>query len=221
MRIAIIGSGRLGTTAARLLAQAGHDVALANSRGPGSLAGVVAGLGERVRAASIESAAATADLVLVAIPFERFRELPAEALAGKLVVDAMNHFPGGGELPSIDAGATTSSELVATHLRSARVVKAFNTMQWQVLGGHGSADGGDGRLALFVAGDDEDGKHTVSRLIDEIGFAPVDTGGLAAGGRRQQPGSPLFTELARRRRARLDPPGITAREARRLSLNAA
>jgi predicted dinucleotide-binding enzyme len=212
MRIAIIGSGSIGATAARLFVAAGHDVAIANSRGPDSLAALVASLGPRARAESVAGAAADAELVLVAIPFRRYRELPAEALAGKVVIDATNEF---GEV------APSSSELLAAHLPGARVVKAFNTMQWQVLGGHGRPDGGDGRLALFVAGDDDGAKLAVARLIDEIGFAAVDTGGLAAGGRRQQPGSPLFTELGRRRRAGLDPPGMTAREARSLSLSAA
>jgi len=90
--------------------------------------------------------------------------------------------------------STTSSELLAAHLPEERVVKAFNTMMWRVLRDRGKPGGGNDRLALFVAGDDPDAKALVSGLIEEIGFAPVDTGNLAQGGRRQQPGSAIYGE---------------------------
>jgi 8-hydroxy-5-deazaflavin:NADPH oxidoreductase len=207
MRIGIIGAGNLGATAARLFVDAGHEVAIANSRTPGSLAGLVAELGDRSRAATVEGAATFGELVLVAIPFERHRGLPAEALAGRVVIDAMNDYA------NAEDGEATSSELLAAHLPDARVVKAFNTMQWEVLRDRGNPRRREDRLVLFVAGDDVDAKRRVARLIEEIGFAPVDTGGLADGARRQQPGSPLFSELARRRRAAEDPPGFTEHDA--------
>jgi predicted dinucleotide-binding enzyme len=95
----------------------------------------------------------------------------------------------------IEFGELTSSELVARHLRGARLVKAFNTMYFKTLAAQGRRDAPvDDRLALFVAGEDADAKAVVSRLIQEIGFAPVDTGSLHDGGRLQQPGSRIFSD---------------------------
>jgi predicted dinucleotide-binding enzyme len=188
MRIGIIGSGRIGSTAARLFVDAGHEVALANSRGPETLTDTVEELGERARATTVEDAASSAELVLVAIPFGRYLELPPEALGGRIVVDAMNYFPDrDGHLRELDEDATTSTELLAAHLPDARVVKAFNTMRAADLGERGSQGPMDERLVMPVAGDDKEAKDRVSALIEEIGFAPIDSGNLAEGGRRQQP----------------------------------
>jgi predicted dinucleotide-binding enzyme len=190
--IGIIGSGKIGGTAAKLFSRAGHRVVLANSRGPESLAAEVASLGPGVRAGTVDDAAKFGQLVLVAIPLGKYQTLPASALSGKIVIDAMNYYPQrDGELP---LGGRTSSELVAGHLPSARVVKAFNTMFFETLGSRGRTDvADDDRLALFVAGDDADAKAVVARLIEEIGFAPVDTGPLRDSG-RQQPGSPIYNK---------------------------
>jgi 8-hydroxy-5-deazaflavin:NADPH oxidoreductase len=215
MRIGVIGAGNLGAAAARLFVRAGHEVALARSRGPDGLGVLVAELGPRAHATTVEHAARFGEVVLVAVPFERYRELPAQALAGKIVIDAMNHYPGPDDgFPEIATGATTSSELLAEHLQGARVVKAFNTMYWKLLADQGHPPAAEERLALFLAGDDDEAKRLVSGLIEEAGFAPVDTGGLADGARRQQPGAPVYTELARRRKEGTDPPGLTESEAR-------
>jgi predicted dinucleotide-binding enzyme len=195
MRIAVIGSGRIGSTAARLFAQAGHEVTIANSRGPETLTDLVDELGEGVRAATVEDAASSAELVLVAIPFGRYRDLPAEALTGKIVVDAMNYYPErDGHVRELDEDTTTSTELLAAHLPGARVVKAFNTMKSGNLGQRGSHGPLDERLVMFVAGDDHEAKERVSNLIEEIGFAPIDDGSLPEGGRRQQPGSSVYVK---------------------------
>ncbi len=196
MKIGIIGSGRIGGTAARLFVRTGHEVAIANSRGPDSLADFVDELGANARAATVDEAADFGDVVLEAIPFSHYRDLPADHLAGKIVIDADNYYPArDGHIDELDSDRTTSTELIARHLEGARMVKAFNTMVSTTLGSEGRPDAPrDKRLALFVAGDDEDAKRVVSELIDEIGFAPVDTGSLAEGGRRQQPGSPIYTE---------------------------
>jgi 8-hydroxy-5-deazaflavin:NADPH oxidoreductase len=194
MEIGIIGSGKIGATAARLFVDAGHNVAIANSRGPDSLTDLVQDLGESARPATVEDAASSAELVLVAIPFGRYGELPAEALGNRIVVDAMNYYPErDGHVRELDEDTTTSTELLAAHAPDARVVKAFNTMRWTDLGERGSQGPLDERLVLFVAGDDQEAKERVSALIEEIGFAPVDTGSLAEGGRRQQPGSSVYT----------------------------
>jgi 8-hydroxy-5-deazaflavin:NADPH oxidoreductase len=210
MRIGIIGGGKIGATAAQLFVEAGHEVSIANSRGPETLREVVDDLGPRARAADPADAAAFGELVLVAIPFGRYRELPAEPLADKTVIDAMNYYPRrDGNYPELDEDRTTSSELLAAHLPRSRVIKAFNTMVWSTLRDRGEQGPRDERLALFVAGDDPESKDRVTRLIEEIGFAAVDTGGLAEGGRRQQMGSPLIAR------------DVTAREAEEAPTRAA
>jgi predicted dinucleotide-binding enzyme len=190
MNIGIMGSGNIGATAARLFAGAGHEIALSNSRGPESLQELVADIGPHVRAATIEEAADFGDVVLLAIPFFAYETLPADRLAGKVVADATNYYPGrDGEM---DLGGLGSSELLARHLPDARIVKAFNTMYYETLGAGGRSDAPPGeRLVLFVAGDDADAKAVVSGLIEEIGFTPVDVGTLEDG-RKQQPGSPIY-----------------------------
>ncbi len=191
MNIGIIGSGNIGATAARLFAGAGHNVAISNSRGPESLRDLVSDIGENASAASVNDAADFGEVVLVAIPFFAYESLPADRLEGKIVVDANNYYPGrDGEM---DFGGLTSSEVISNHLPGARLVKAFNTMYFQTLATEGKESEVD-RLVLFVAGDDEEAKSTVSQLIREIGFSPVDTGSLKEGGRRQQPGSPIYNK---------------------------
>ena len=190
MNIGIVGSGKIGATAARLFAEAGHGVAISNSRGPETLEGLVADLGPRARASTVEEAADFGEVVLAAIPFFAYEALPTDLLAGKTVVDAMNFYPGrDGE---IDLDGLGSSELLARHLPDARIVKAFNTMYYEMLGSRGrpAAPLGE-RLVLFVAGDGEEAKAVVSGLIEEIGFTPVDVGALKDG-RKQQPGSPIY-----------------------------
>jgi predicted dinucleotide-binding enzyme len=193
MRIAILGSGRIGATLARRLTEAGHEVTLANSRGAASLGPLVAELGPQAHAAdSIAAAATGADVVVLALPFRVYDRLPAGAIAGKVVIDAMNYYPGSGdELPQLADDSTTSSELVARQLPGARVVKAFNTMVSTQLGADGRPAGDPERLVIFVAGDDGEAKAVVRTLADDIGFDSVDHGGLAAG-RAQQPGSAVY-----------------------------
>ncbi len=189
MRIGIIGSGNIGGTLAALFGARGHEVRLANSRGPQSLRD----LPEGVRAATVEEAARDSQVVVVAIPFGRFTDLPAEAFDGTVVVDTGNYYAQrDGAIPQIDEGSTTSTELVAAHLKGARTVKAFNTLYYVKLREDGRPDApAADRLAIPLAGDDADAKRIVSGLIEEIGFAPVDAGALADG-RRQEPGAPVY-----------------------------
>jgi hypothetical protein len=176
MRIGIVGSGNIGATAAGLFEEAGHDV-LMGSRSDGR----------------VEEACAFGEMVLIAIPFAAHTTLPADPLDGRIVIDAMNYYPGrDGHVAELDADRTTSSELLGEHLPGARIVKAFNTLQAETLGEEGLPPGDPQRLVLLVAGDDANAKRHVADLIDEIGFEPVDTGGLADGGRLQQPGSELY-----------------------------
>lgn len=184
MNIGIIGAGNIGVTAARLFSQAGHQVALSNSRGPETLAQKVRNLGPNVTAMRAEDAAAFGEVVLEAIPFGRYRELPADALAGKVVISASNYFPErDGE---IDFGGLTQTELVAQHLCGSKVVKAFNTIYWEHLRDHGDTRRPlSERRTILIAGDDAEAKALVTRLIEEIGFAAVDTGTLANSSRQE------------------------------------
>ena len=117
MKIGIIGSGNIGATTARLFAGAGHEVTIANSRGPESLTELVHDIGPQARAATVEDAARASDVVLVAIPLRACPDLPADAFAGKIVIDANNYYPQrDGEIAGLESGETTSSELLARHL---------------------------------------------------------------------------------------------------------
>jgi len=197
MRIGILGAGHIGATTARLFARAGHEVALSNSRGPASLEGLVAQINRevraaRVRAATPQDAAAFGDVILLALPWRAREAWPGPAaVRGKIVIDAMNAYTTTGGV--VDLGAGTSSEEVAKRLAGARLVKAFNTINWEHLGGQGRPDLPlPRRRAIFLAGDDAEAKRTVARLVEEIGFGPVDTGTLREGGRSQQPGTLVY-----------------------------
>jgi predicted dinucleotide-binding enzyme len=192
MRIGLIGAGSIGSTLAELAIEHGHDVVLSNSRGPETLAGLVSGLGGRASAATAAEAAAAGDLVVVTIPLKNYRQVPVAELAGKTVVDTNNYYPPrDGQIPELDSGATTSSELLAAHLPAARIVKAFNTLYFKDLGSRGGPAGTPDRRALPIAGDDAGAKRVVTALIEEFGFDVVDAGGLAEG-RRFEPGSPAY-----------------------------
>lgn len=208
LKIGIIGSGNIGATLAQLFAKAGHLVEISNSRGPVSLKTLVKSINSKnVSASTPEGAVRFADVVLLAIPWRQKHELPpSDLFREKIVVDAMNPYSENFEV--IDLGDSTSSEEVRKQLSGARLVKAFNTMYYEMLR-TGGRKSGDERLVLFVAGDDLDAKAVVSRLVDEIGFTPVDTGSLREGGRKQQPGSsiyndPMTVHVAHKRLAELD-----------------
>ena len=193
MNIGIVGSGHIGGTLAGKLAQVGHDVALANAHGPQSLQERLENMGDRVRAATVEEAERFGEVVIVAIPFGQYRTLSPELLRGRIVVDTGNYYPQrDGNFAELDDDATTSCELVAEHLQGARVVKAFNALRSDVLRDEGKPVGAPSRLAMPLAGNDAGAKHVVAGLIDQIGFDPVDLGSLAEGGRRIQPGSPVY-----------------------------
>ena len=193
MKIGIIGSGNIGATAAKLFVNAGHEVAIGNSRGPESLTSVVNSIGANIKAKSVEDAIKFGEVILLAIPWRKRQELlPAsELFDSKIVIDAMNPYSENFEL--IDLGNSNSSEEVLKQIPSSRLVKAFNTIYYEHLSTKGNPNAPkEDRFAIFVAGDDTDAKATVSKLIEDIGFAAVDTGSLKEGGRKQQPGSPIY-----------------------------
>jgi predicted dinucleotide-binding enzyme len=194
MKIGIIGAGNIGATAAKLFVEAGHQVTIANSRGPETLQSLVEEIGTGATAATIQEAATFGEVVLVAIPFGKYQTLPTTELQGKIVIDANNYYPGrDGRIAELDREGTTSSELLATHLRGARVVKGFNTIWYEHLRTQGNIELPlEVRRVIFIAGDDPEAKVTVARLIEAIGFAAVDTGMLHEGGKRQQPDAPVY-----------------------------
>jgi predicted dinucleotide-binding enzyme len=201
MKIGILGSGRIGAVAARLFVVAGHEVAIANSRGPESLQALVQELGPQAHAMTTIDAARFGDVVLLAVPWHVEAALPpAEVLRNKIVVDAMNPYdPAGG---FFNLGGSTSSEIVLQHMPGARLVKAFNTIYYEHLANRGRMDLPlEDRHAIYVAGDDPEAKAIVASLIRDIGFAPVDTGGLRDGGRLQEPDSPIYNETYTSREA--------------------
>lgn len=192
MRIGIIGAGMIGATAARLFVRAGHQVAVSNSRGPETLRELIAELGPDAKAMTVDDAARFGEVVLLAVPWRTPEALPSpETVGGKIVIDAMNPYNASGAIA--DLGDTTSSEETARRLPGARLVKAFNTIYYQHLATQGRTNLPEAeRRAIFVAGDDAEAKATVSRLVRELGYAPVDTGDLREGGRRLQPNTPIY-----------------------------
>lgn len=185
--IGLIGAGHIGSQLARLAVAHGYDVVVSNSRGPETLASLVRELGPRARAATPAEAAAAGDIVVVTIPLKSYRTVPAAPLAGKIVIDTNNYYPQrDGHIAELDNESTTTSELLQAHLPQSKVVKAFNHIYASELTTHGQPAGSKNRRALVIAGDDENAKAAVARLIDEFGFDVVDAGPLKESWRIQR-----------------------------------
>ena len=193
MRIGIIGAGAVGGTLARGLAQRGHQVSIANSRGPESLAVLAARIG--ATPVSVVDAANTGEIVIISIPTKAVADLPRDLFANVpssvVVIDTGNYHPElrDGRIDAIDRGML-DSQWVGHRLRRP-VIKAFNNILAKSLLENGVPRGMTGRIALSVAGDSFDAKATVLRLVDDLGFDPVDGGDLDNSW-RQQPGTPAY-----------------------------
>lgn len=194
MKIGIIGSGNVGGTLTRLLTKLGHDVSVANARGPQSLADLAAQTG--AKAVSVEEAARGQEIVVIAIPQGQVMSLSKDLFKSVpddiIVVDASNYYPRerDGRIEAIESSATESGWVSRTLGRP--ITKAFNNIfadDWEPLG---KSAGTPGRVALPVAGDDANAKAAVMHLIDELGFDSVDAGGIGDSW-RQQPGTPVYT----------------------------
>lgn len=205
MKISIVGAGNIGGTLTRRLRQLGHQVFIANSRGPDSLAALAAETG--ATAVTVKDAARSGEVVIVAIPENRVQDLPADLFQGVpdsvVVVDTGNYYPRqrDGRIDGIEEGMTESG-WVARRL-GRPVIKAFNSMMAGSLMQRGRPKGNPDRISVPVAGDDPKGKAVVLQLIEELGFDGIDAGGLAESW-RQQPGSPVYTkdfDVERARRA--------------------
>jgi predicted dinucleotide-binding enzyme len=193
MKIGIIGAGQIGGTLTRRLRSLGHAIFVANSRGPETLAALAAETG--ATPVTVREAARSGELVVVTIPEKNIPKLPAGlfegAPRGLVVVDTGNYYPRqrDGRIEPIEAGIT-ESRWVEQQLGHP-VVKAFNNIYARHLLELGRPRGIPGRIALPVAGDDDAAKSVVMRLIDELGFDPIDAGGLDDSW-RQQPGTPVY-----------------------------
>ena len=194
MRIGIIGAGNIGGTLARRFAELGHEVRVANSRAPETVAATVTETGaEAVWAAD---AAADADVVVVSIPQKNTPDLAKGIVdarkPGAPVIETNNYYPQqrDGFIQAIEDG-TPESVWVAEQLGADPVYKVFNGIWWKHLLENGVPAGSAGRIALPIAGRDGAAKETVFALVDELGFDPVD-GGTLAESWRQQPGTPVY-----------------------------
>lgn len=196
MKIGIIGAGHIGSNAARLFVKAGHLVSICNSRGPETLDSLIKQLGDDATAQSVDDVINFGDVIFISIPFGKYDELPVNGFDGKIVIDSNNYYPDrDGPFPELDAGTTTSSEMLEQHLGGARIVKGFNTIWFEHLKTQGNSDLPlAARRAIFIAGDDSEAKQVVAGLIEGIGFSAVDTGFLSEGGRLQQPGSAIYNQ---------------------------
>jgi predicted dinucleotide-binding enzyme len=191
-RIGFIGSGHIGSTLARLAIRSGHHVVLSNSRGPQTLAQLVADLGPHATAELPLQVAEAGEIIVVAIPLRAYQHVPVNALGGKVVIDTNNYYwQRDGHIAELDAGTATSSGLLQQFLPTSHVVKAFNHIRYDELASEGTPPGAPDRRALAVFGDDAGAKSTVSALIDSIGYDVVDGGPLAESW-RIEPGHPAY-----------------------------
>jgi predicted dinucleotide-binding enzyme len=187
MTVGLIGAGHIGSQIARLAVANHYDVVISNSHGPWTLSALVAELGPRARAATVLDAGKAGDIIVVSVPLKNYRAVPVEPLACKIVIDTNNYYPKrDGHIPELDNESTTTSELLQAHLPTSKVVKAFNHIYAAALTTDGQPAGTKNRRALVIAGDDEEAKSTVTRLLNQFGFDTVDAGPLKEGWRIQR-----------------------------------
>lgn len=194
MKIGIIGAGLIGGTLARRWVQLGHDVSIANSRGPETLKDVAKETG--AKAVTVQEAAKATDLIVVTIPQKAVPALPEGLFANTpkdaVIIDTGNYYPvRDGQIQALDNGQV-ESEWVAS-LIGRPVIKVFNNIFFKSLGENGKPQGTPGRIALPVAGDSPEAKDKVLKWVDELGFDAIDAGSLADSW-RQQPGTPVYTQ---------------------------
>ncbi|MRJ77463.1 NADP oxidoreductase [Aeromicrobium sp. SMF47] len=206
--IGILGAGQVGSTLARAVIEVGHDVVIANSRGPATLKDLVERLGPHARAASVAEAAAAADVAFVAFPYAPDDRLPVDELAGKVVIDNNNYMVWrDGHFPEVDSGARTIHELRQEQLPGAKLVKAFSHVQFharheirvpadrlpgiiRLAGRAGAPD----RKALVVSSDHPEAVRLITGLYDELGFDAVDNSPLSESW-RSAPGTPMWRHI--------------------------
>jgi 8-hydroxy-5-deazaflavin:NADPH oxidoreductase len=192
LRLGIVGAGKLGTTLARAAIAAGYDVAISGSGPADDIALTVDVLATGARGATTDEVVRHADIIVLAVPTHRFRELPSELFAGKILIDAMNYWqPVDGEDPELTAEPDGTSMVVQERFPSARLVKSLNQLGYHQLEENVRPKGAPDRIAIGAAGNDRLAVREVMRLLDRLGFDPVDAGPLNNGLALEPDGSPI------------------------------
>ncbi|MDN3497027.1 NAD(P)-binding domain-containing protein [Planococcus sp. APC 4015] len=189
-KVGIIGAGHIGSTLARGLAERGYEVVISNSRGPETLADLVADIGDNVTPATAQDAAAAGDIVIVTVPLKNLEEVPVDPLAGKIVLDTNNYYwERDGRIEALEEKRTTTLGMLQEHLPTSKVAKAFNHIMSADILTTGSEAGTPDRRALATASDHPEASALVTALYDEFGFDTVDIGSVAESWRveRDQP----------------------------------
>ena len=193
-RLGIVGAGKFGTTLARTAVAAGYDVAISGSGPAGNIALTIDVLASGAHAATTDEVVAHADVIILAVPTHRFRELRPDLFAGKVLIDATNYWPpADGDDPELAHAAEGTSRIVQQHFPVARVVKSLNQLGYHQLEESQRPHGALNRIAIGAAGDDQLAVRTVMRLLDRLGFDPVDAGPLENGVALEPDGSPIAT----------------------------
>ena len=187
MTVGMLGAGTLARALAGHVVAAGHRVILSNRGGPDTLAELVQQLGTNASARTPQEAA-DADIVILAVGWDQIPRAVGAVpdWTGRIVIDATNQWKDFSQRIAVDLGQRTGSERNAALMPGARVVKAFNTLYGRIIAQNPRR--GDGRLVVFLAGDDPEAKATVSSFADSLGFAPIDLGELRDAGRLMQVG---------------------------------
>jgi len=173
--IGLIGAGHIGSQLARVAIAQGYDVVISNSRGPETLADLVAELGAKARAATAVEAAEAADIAVVTVPLKNYTQVPVEPLAGKIVIDTNNYyFERDGHIAALDEGTTTVSGMLQEHLPTSKVVKGFNNIMFGDITTDGTPVGTPNRRALPVSSDFPEAAEFLIGFMDEAGFDAVD-----------------------------------------------
>jgi predicted dinucleotide-binding enzyme len=191
--IGIIGAGRLGTVIARQALAAGYHVTIANSKKDlTSLRFILSVLLPGAEAATVQAVVEQSDIVILAIPLNKYKQLPIDLFTHKIVIDAMNYWPPTeGHIAEFDDDRTSSSEYIQGYLPHATVVKTLNHIAYNEIEEHSLPKGNPDRRAVLLAGDDVDAKRQVREFINDLGFDSVDLGDLKEG-KKFQPGTRLF-----------------------------
>jgi len=192
LRLGIVGAGKYGTTLARAAIAAGYDVAISGSGQADDIALTVDVLAAGAHAATTDEVVRHADIIVLAVPTHRFRELPRDLFAGKILIDAMNYWqPVDGDDPELTTAPGGTSTIVQGRFPSARVVKSLNQLGYHQLEETQRPTGEPDRIAIGAAGDDRLAVRKVMRLLDRLGFDPVDAGPLTNGSALEPDGSPI------------------------------
>lgn len=190
--IGVLGVGRVGTAVARQAMNAGYTVLVAGSGSPEEIGLIVRFTMPGATAMTSRDLAELADLVILAVPLHKYSTLPTNALAGKIVIDAMNYWePVDGTLQEIEDTGLTSSEFIQSFLPQARLAKSLNHIGYHDLEAHAMPPGSPERRALAVASDDDEAMDAVSEVLDRFGYDAVQAGPLRSG-IAFQPNTPIF-----------------------------